>query len=456
MKIIKIHIITQGCKVNLLDSEILMDNLTKNGFCLTKNIDEADVVIINSCTVTAKADRKFLQMARRIKKNNSQTLLCGIGCYTELNKNNLKKDAMFDIVLGSTDKFEITDLIINQFKANKEPLALKEKEELENKFYDYESINFTKHTRAFLKIQDGCNNYCSYCTIPYARGKSRSRNPMSIIKDVKYLAARGYQEIVLSGICLGDYHFKLKDKEFNLAAILKEILEVAGFRLRLGSIEPWCFTPELIDLVLKNKRICPHLHLPLQVASDRLIKAMNRNYTLDFYSNLVQKLKKRTGLHLSSDLIVGFPGESNEDFSEGLEYLNKSVINSLHVFSYSDRPLARASKFKEKVAQSVIKRRSKELRDLATLKKLNFLKEQVGRKLSVLVENINQERHEASGYSENYLSVVFSFPEKMKILKGNVYYCQTENIFINDEELSDSLNISFDDDLKIYGKVVLS
>lgn len=452
MKSFKIQIITQGCKVNLLDSEILMSEFIKKGLTITNNQNEADAVIINSCTVTAKADRKFIHMARKIKRDNPKIILCGVGCYTELNKDSLEKNSLFDIILGSSDKFAITDLLINNLLALEKP-SMKE-QNYKDFFYDYEISNFTKHTRAFLKIQDGCDNYCAYCTIPYARGKSRSRNPLSIIKDVEELAKNGYKELVLSGICLGDFSYYVEEdkKEYKLIDVLRMILKIKGFRVRLGSIEPWCFTNELVDFIIENNRMCPHLHLPLQAASDKILKKMNRHNTLKEYSNLITRFAKKPNIHISADVIVGFPDETDEDFNNGVEFIKQSNINSLHVFSYSDRPLARASKFPNKVNGITIKKRSKILRDLAAKQKVIFMQSQLNKKLQVLIETIDDSNMILSGYSENYLPVSFKYPNLSEVKKGDIIEVCSKKITVNDKELQLD-KLSADDNFKIIAEI---
>ncbi len=444
----KVHFFTLGCKINIYDSEILKDKFISAGYELVNNYtDEADIVIINSCTVTAKADKKFRDYARKVKKYNKKIIIAAVGCYTQLETDKIitKDENKIDIILGSNNKFEILTYLDKYFeeeekeksntdatlKKNKS-LSLEEsikstKAELKilhtdkTEFYDYNISNFMQHTRAFLKVQDGCDNYCTYCTIPKARGKSRSKPIHSVIKDTKNLVKNGYKEIVISGIDLGSYSYLDKESKttIDLAKLIKEMLKVEGFRLRISSIEPWCLTDELIDLLISEDRIVPHFHIPLQSGSDKILKKMNRKYDTIEFKKVIDKLVKKSETTLiSTDIIVGFPSEEEKDFEQSILFLENTPISYAHVFSYSDRPFASSTKLKEKVHSKTIKQRSKQLHEISDKKRFSFYEKcikydaELGSGYNIIIEKIILSDKTSGityyqGVTENYIPVKF-------------------------------------------------
>lgn len=448
----KAHFFTLGCKINIYDSEILKDKFVSAGYELVDSYtDEADIVIINSCTVTAKADKKFRDYVKKVKKYDKKIIIAAVGCYTQLETDKIisKDENRIDIILGSNNKFEIITYLNKYFEeAEKEKekeksntdttlkkmkkISLEEsikstKAELKilhtdkTEFYDYNVSDFKQHTRAFLKVQDGCDNYCTYCTIPKARGISRSKPIHSVLKDTKNLVKNGYKEIVISGIDLGSYSYFDKENKvtFDLAKLIKEMLEVKGFRLRISSIEPWCLTDELINLLISEDRIVPHFHIPLQSGSDKILKKMNRKYnTIEFKRVIDRLVEKSETTLISTDIIVGFPSEEEIDFEQSILFFEKTPISYAHIFSYSDRPFASSTKLKEKVHSKRIKQRSKQLHEISDKKRFSFYEKcikydaKIGAGYNIIIEKVITPKKISGttyyqGVTENYIPVKF-------------------------------------------------
>ncbi len=406
----KFTVITQGCKINIFDSEVIKKQLLDDNFTYTNNNEEANLFIVNSCTVTEKADRKFRQIISKIKRENPSSIIAAVGCLSQLNSEKLK-DLGIDIILGSDNKFTLPEMIREFRKANTQIINT----ENIDSFHDYHLDNY-QHTRAFLKIQDGCDNGCTYCTIKNARGKSKSKSFSSVITDIKNLKEKGYREVIISGIDLGSYFSLEKGVEYRLKDLLREIVKIDGFRIRLGSIEPWCFDDELIDLLVNNSRICPHFHVSLQSASDKILKLMKRKYRMNKFETILTKLAQKKGVMISTDMIVGFPMESEEDFQESVDFLKNSALSYAHVFTYSDRPHALSSKIYPKVHNRIKNERSKILREVSEKKKRSFYQKFLGKKLSVIIETVKERENGeflSSGYSENYIPVSVHTTDKI-------------------------------------------
>ena len=409
----KVAFHTLGCKINIFDSEVLMDEFEQHGYLVTTEVDTADIVIINSCTVTAKADSKFKYLINKTRKNNPNAIIAAIGCYTELHPQKAASIAGVDIVLGTNNKSRLIDYIKKIETKLEAPIIVSEHDKADS--YEFKDYHLRKydHTRAFLKIQDGCDNHCTYCTIPQARGRSRSKSVDSIKKDIQNLAENGYKEIIVSGISLGDYRYTDNNgKKYNLADVLRVILQIEGFRLRIGSIEPWCIDEDLISLLVSEERICSQFHIPLQAASDKILKTMNRKYTIAEFDKMINKLSQKKDVMISTDIIVGFPGEEDSDFESSLNYLTQSPLTYAHVFSYSDRPLAASTKLKDKSDSLKTKERSSILRKASDKKKMNFFEKNIGKKFKVVVEG--KTAGFFHGFTGNYISVKFKSSDLIK------------------------------------------
>ena len=410
----KLFVQTFGCKVNIYESEVIKDIFLKEGYEIAKSASVADVVVINTCTVTDKADSKFLHLLNKVRSENPSALIVSLGCYTQLESGNEVLKADSDIILGVNNKYDVIEAI-REFKGEKF-VSVPEGRDLD--YADHELRSFQDHTRAFLKVQDGCDNFCTYCTIKYARGNSRSRKRDSVLSDVKYLSENGFKEIILTGIDLGSYS---DGESYGLYELICDILKVPGFRLRISSVEPWCFDDRLIELFVNEKRICPHFHIPLQSASKRILKMMNRKYSLEEFDGLISKLSERNDVFIATDIIVGFPTETDDEFEESLNYLVDSKINFAHVFPYSDRPHSPSRKLKPKVSQNKIIQRSRKLRAVSEAKLHEFYASQKVKEKEIIVEKVVDNKDGTfvySGLSENYIPVSYNSDKVYK--KGDL------------------------------------
>ncbi|MBN2789821.1 MAG: tRNA (N(6)-L-threonylcarbamoyladenosine(37)-C(2))-methylthiotransferase MtaB [Candidatus Delongbacteria bacterium] len=410
------YIFTLGCKINIYESEAVKDILIRSGYEIVKKPENADVVIINSCTVTSNADSKLYKFLNKASIANPYAIKVVMGCYSQLESEKLKEHNIADIILGIDNKYQIVQII--EEHRNSKYVQVHDNSKIE--FEDYHLAEYKNHTRAFLKVQDGCDNFCTYCTISKARGRSRSKSPSSIMKDVKDLVSNGYKEIILSGIDLGSYKYEENGHLFLLKDIIKEILKIEGFRIRISSVEPWCFDEELIRIFTDENRICPHFHIPLQSASDNILKKMNRKYKIKEFDTLIKKLKRKKDVLISTDIIVGFPTESKADYELSLSYLKNSQLDTAHIFSYSDRPHAASKNLLPKVLKKEIDRRSKELRQIAENKFEQFYKKNIGSNKDIIIEKIknNDDMYLYSGTSDNYLQLSFKSTQKYK--KGDL------------------------------------
>jgi threonylcarbamoyladenosine tRNA methylthiotransferase MtaB len=410
----KVFVHTFGCKVNIYESEVIKDIFLKEGYEIAKSASGADVVVINTCTVTDKADGKFLHLLKKVRSENPSALIVSVGCYTQLESGNEVLKADSDIILGVNNKYDVIEAI-REFKGEKF-VSVPEGRDLD--YADHELRSFQDHTRAFLKVQDGCDNFCTYCTIKYARGNSRSRKRDSVLSDVEYLSQKGFKEIILTGIDLGSYS---DGDNYGLYELITDILKYEGFRLRISSVEPWCFDEKLVELFVKEKRICPHFHIPLQSASKRILKLMNRKYSIEVFDALISKLSVRKDVFIATDIIVGFPTETDDEFEESVKYLESSKISFAHVFSYSDRPFAPSGKLKPKISQNKIIQRSRKLRSVSEAKLQDFYASQKGKAKEVIIEKVIDKKDGTfvySGLSGNYIPVSFSSDDVHK--KGDL------------------------------------
>ena len=419
----KIAFVTFGCKINIFDTEVLKNSL--HNFEISKNTEDADIVIFNTCTVTEKADKKFFEQVKKVKRANSKAKIVALGCYTQLEPEKASSLGI-DLVLGSSNKFELNKFLTGEFYGKNIIIS----PDNDNNFYDYHLDNFTSHTRAFLKIQDGCDNFCTYCTIPKARGKSRSKSAESVLQDIHSLKNNGYKEIVLSGIDLGSYKNEHNGKETYLSDLLKLLLKIEGIRFRISSIEPWCIDDKLLNLFLNEENICPHFHIPLQAGADNILKKMNRKYKVKEFKNLIEKLSRRKNVMLATDIIAGFPGETTENFLESVNFLENTAITYAHVFSYSDRPHAGSRKMFPKIPVEEINRRSKILRELSEKKKYLFYKSMISQKFNLIIEKTGAGH--ISGFTENYIPVKINTDKQYKkgdLIKTVITEINSNNVY---------------------------
>jgi threonylcarbamoyladenosine tRNA methylthiotransferase MtaB len=401
-----VAVATLGCKVNQFESEALMDALEQKGYALIPLEAGADITVINTCTVTHRADFQSRQMVRRAVRSNPNSLIIVTGCYPQVEPDAFLRMQGVDYLLGNREKNQIPDLLPLMQKGKFPKVQVGDIQEEEH-FSETPLHSFHRHTRAFLKIQDGCNANCSYCIVPHARGRSRSLQPERVIENVKILKEKGFKEVVLTGIHLGAYGLDLHPR-FPLEKLLRELeKEETPDRIRLSSIEPGDFSPGLISTFSQSNKICPHLHIAIQSGDDEILKKMNRDYDRSHLSDLIQELRLRIpNLSVGADVIVGFPGETEEQFRNTYALVESLPFSYLHIFPFSRRKGTPAFKLPQKVDGKEIKKRAEIMRELGKQKRQAFYRLFLDRKLSVLVEDRkDKETGRWKGFSRNYIPV---------------------------------------------------
>lgn len=404
---------TLGCKVNAVETEQLIEAFMLKGYEIVPFKEAADVYVINTCTVTHVSDRKSRAMIRRAVKRRPEAIVAAVGCLAQTDCQQLASIEGIDIIVGNRDKDRLADIIemygINKTKPVIHVPAIKSGDLLPTVIYRQRHDK----TRAFIKIQDGCQSYCTYCIVPYARGPVRSKNPDQVIEEILQLTALGYKEIVLTGIHTGAYGTDLKD--YDLASLLLLILEqIKGdYRIRLGSLEPWEINPRLLEVIALSRQICRHLHIPLQSGSNRILGLMNRRYSREYYRDLVLAVAdKIPGVAIAADVMVGFPDEKETDFIATRDLLAELPVSSLHVFKYSVRPGTKAAMMGPAIEERIKNQRSEILLDLAAAKNHEFCQSMLGQNTEVLVQQkLNTGIYE--GLTDNYLEIQFPAPEDL-------------------------------------------
>ena len=395
-----------GCKVNSYECASLSSMLLKRGY-FECGENTPDVIIINTCSVTATADQKSRQHIRKMMKEYPNAIVAVMGCYSQGNKEYIEKEISPHILVGTSNRDKIPDYIDMYLKNKQKIVAVDDKP----RFFDYEEMGITSYTdnvRAYLKIEDGCDNFCSYCLIPLRRGKMRSRQKEYVIEEAKYLINEGYKEIVLTGIHVGGYGQDLEGTSFS--DLVDELCHLSGLNsLRISSIEESEIDDKLIALVTTNKVIAHHLHIQLQSGSDSVLQRMNRKYTSkEFVSKLNELRKKLPDIALTTDVIVGFPGETEEEFLETMDTIKKCDFNMLHVFPFSAREGTRAFLMKDQVQPNIKKERVKRLLDLSNELWKQYTDKFIGKEMNVLIEKYDDAKHLASGHTSNYIDVEFN------------------------------------------------
>ena len=431
MKKVAIH--TLGCRANQLESSIISDKFTALGWQVVKFNELADIYVINTCTVTGKSDNESRYYARKARKTNTDAKIILCGCYTQVSPEEAAQLEDVDLVLGNTEKLEIAELITNSEIFEQENKIYVSDIMQKNIFQDKVVFSASGRTRANIKLQDGCNFRCTYCIVPYARGKSRSNEPHNIINQVNEITKQGFQELVLSGIHLGQWGLDLNPKK-QLADIIKEIEKIESLkRFRLSSIDPMEFTEELLDVITNSGKFCRHLHISLQSGNNEILKAMKRRYNVEYYSDLINKLNKSIpNIAIGSDIIVGFPGETHEQFENTYENLKKLPISYIHVFSYSKRKGTPAGLMENQVQENIKKERNKKLTELANAKNLAFRESFVGKNLEVLIELArDKETGLLKGMTDNYIPVLVEGSDefKNKIIKVKITRVERDKTF---------------------------
>ncbi|MCL5057078.1 MAG: tRNA (N(6)-L-threonylcarbamoyladenosine(37)-C(2))-methylthiotransferase MtaB [Actinobacteria bacterium] len=410
----RVAIATLGCKVNQYESSSMAGMFRTRGYQVVDFGELADVYVINTCTVTHAGDRKSRQYIRRAVRSNPEGLVVVTGCYAQVSPGEVLEIPGVDLVMGTADKSRIVDRV-EEIKKGKKVSAVLEPSEIKE-FEELPAVAATGRTRAFLKIQEGCNNYCSYCIVPYARGPVRSRDPGRVLEEAGKMVEAGYREIVLTGIHTGAYG-QDKPGAPGLASLLERLSDVRGLaRIRLSSVEPMDVNEDLISILAGGLPFCPHLHIPLQSGDDVILSAMKRHYTAADFKRLAGEIKERIrDVSITTDVIVGFPGESGDNFINTYRLAEEIRFSAMHVFKYSPRKGTAAAEFPGQVAGEVKERRSKMLIDLGSALAGEFASQYIGREVEVLVEDLADGRPGMlQGHTANYLLVVFPGDEGLK------------------------------------------
>ena len=410
---------TLGCKLNFSETSTLSRLMEKEGFVKKEFEDEADVYVINTCSVTENADKECRQLVRRIQRRAPESMVVITGCYAQLKPKEIAEIPGVDLVLGAGEKFNIASHLKELTKGDSTKISSCDIEAVTG-FHTSYSIN--DRTRTFLKVQDGCDYTCSFCTIPMARGKSRSDNIQNVIQQAKEIASRGSKEIVLTGVNLGDFgkgpdgngSSSIFQREENFYGLIQELDKIEGIeRYRISSIEPNLLTDEIIEFVAGSKKFMPHFHIPLQSGSDKILGLMRRRYKRELYTERVRKIKSlMPDCCIGVDVIVGFPGETDDDFKETFDYLHGLDISYLHVFTYSERDQTHALTIKPLVPVYVRNERNKALRNLSYMKLQYFSNQFSGQVRPVLFEG-NKKNEMIEGYTDNYIKVSVPYKEDL-------------------------------------------
>lgn len=413
---------TLGCRVNVFETEAIAKSFTNKGYEIVDFEEFADVYVINTCTVTNIGDKKSRKMLRKAKKNNENAIVVAAGCYAQVSPEDVCKIEEVDLVVGTSDKSKIIDFVEEYLKTNKKKsyvnniMSIREFEEMElDEYHD--------KTRAFLKIQDGCDRYCSYCLIPYARGPVRSNPIENIESQVRGLVSNGFKEVILSGIHISSYGKDLKS--YNLVDVIDVLSKIKGLeRIRIGSIEPMFFTEGVLERLKTFENFCSHFHLSLQSGCDETLKRMNRRYTSEEYKDVVNKIRNVfKDASITTDIIVGFPGETDEEFEKTYEFLSDIRLSKLHIFKYSERKGTKAESLGGKVDPKKKDERSRMLSNLDSKCEKEFMEKYIGKKMRVLFEE--EKEGFFSGYTENYIKVS-ALSEKD--ITGEVLLCSLEKL----------------------------
>jgi len=417
---------TLGCRVNHYETEAMAEKFIREGYKVTDFENFADVYVINTCSVTNMSDKKSRQIISRARRKNEKAIIAAVGCYSQVSPEEVSKIEGVDVVLGTRNKGDVV-YYVNKAKDEQKP-QLMVGEVLKNK--KFEELNIEEYqdkTRAFLKIQDGCNRFCAYCLIPYTRGTTCSKDPQKVLDEIKKLCEHGFKEIILSGIHTASYGVDLEGN-ITLITLLEEIEKMNGIeRVRIGSIEPSFFTDEVIEKMKNMKKLCPQFHLSLQSGCDSTLKRMNRRYTAKEYENAVNKIRGNLkDASITTDVIVGFPGETDEEFNETYEYLKKIKLTKTHIFKFSPRKGTKAAEMPKQLDGNVKDKRSKALIELNAKNEGDFSEYLVGRELDVLIEQeVSSKPGVFEGYTRNYVKVEIVNGNKDMI--GNIIHCKIED-----------------------------
>ena len=434
----KVYFLTLGCRVNQYETDAARRLFLDNGHENVDSPEDADVCIVNTCSVTGEADRKSSQMLRRMAKNNPDAVIVAMGCASELKNGEVPAD----IVIGTRDKNTVVTRVEEFFAHRGKELThsashVRPEVSKSDEYHDFGTVLSPEGTRAFIKVEDGCNNFCTYCVIPYARGRVVSRSEESCLKEAEFLVSSGFKEIIVSGIHLCSYGKDQGKDILSLLELLKKIDSIEGLeRLRLGSLEPKSMTPEFISGLKELKHLCPHFHLSLQSGSDTVLKRMNRKYTTAEYEDRVKALRAEfPDMSLTTDIITGFPEETEAEFNETIEYARKLKFAKIHVFPYSEREGTKAADMPQ-MDMSIRKSRAKRLIEVSDELASEFASSMTGKEIEILIEKIEEKDGKtiAEGYTGNYVRAFAEVEKDMfsrgDIVKGTAVRAENENIFV--------------------------
>jgi len=435
---------TVGCKVNFYDTEAIWQVFKEEGY---EQVDfessSADVYLINTCTVTNTGDKKSRQIIRRAIRRNPDAIIAVTGCYAQTSPAEIMAIEGVDLVIGTQDRDKIMTYV-KQIQDERQPVNAVRNIMKTRNFEELNVPSFTERTRAFLKIQEGCNNFCTFCIIPWSRGLSRSRDPQTVVEQAKQLVASGYKEIVLTGIHTGGYGDDMED--YNLTRLLWDLDKVEGLeRIRISSIEASQIDDAMIEVLNKSSKMCRHLHIPLQAGENSVLKRMRRKYTTEQYAEKIRRIKEAMpGVAITTDVIVGFPGETDEMFEEGYRFMEELGFAEMHVFPYSRRTGTPAARMTDQVDEDVKHERVHKLIELSEKMQLAYAEHHVGEVLDVIPEREqkgNEGKGFIMGYSDNYISIVFEGSEELigqicrvKITEAGVNECRGQLVRVMDSQ----------------------
>lgn len=441
---------TLGCKVNFYDTEAIWQLFKQEGYEQVDFEQTADVYLINTCTVTNTGDKKSRQIIRRAVRRNPDAIIAVTGCYAQTSPAEILDIPGVDLVIGNQDREKLLDYV-KEIQEKREPINAVRNIMKTRAFEELDVPDFADRTRAFLKIQEGCNNFCTFCIIPWSRGLSRSRESDSVLKQARQLVAAGYKEIVLTGIHTGGYGDDLEN--YDLTNLLWDLDKIEGLeRIRISSIEASQIDDRMIEVLNKSSKMCRHLHIPLQAGNSEVLKRMRRKYTAEEFADKIARIREAMpDVAITTDVIVGFPGETDEHFKEGYDFMKKVGFSEMHVFPYSKRTGTPAARMEDQVDEEVKHARVHELIELSEQMQLEYAKSFVGQVVDVIPEGAAKGRQESGlimGYSDNYLQVIFEGSEsligkvcRVKLTEAGVNECQGVLVRVMDSNRNQAANM---------------
>lgn len=426
----KVAFITLGCKVNQYETNAMAQEFIEKGYKIVEPTKKADIYIVNTCTVTNISDRKSRQMLRRVKELNNSSITVACGCYVQVAKKEVEEMEEIDLAIGNNEKKNIIEIIENYIEKGTNEKEIQDVMQ-QKEFVNFGDVTYTEKTRAVIKVQDGCDRFCSYCIIPYARGRVRSRKSEDVISEINKIAKNGIKEVVITGIHIASYGKDFKEN-YKLIDLLEEINTVDGIeRIRLGSIEPLLITEEFIKRLVQLEKVCHHFHLSLQSGCNETLERMNRRYKTKDFEIIVNRLRNYyNDVILTTDIIVGFPGETEEEFKTTYEFLKKIKFYKMHIFKYSPRKGTRASKMKNQIDGNIKEKRSRNLIELSNKNEQEYNQKYIGKEIEVLFEE--EKNGVYQGHTKNYILAKCESKENLenKIIKVKCIKTEKESIIV--------------------------